>query len=181
MLERFIEEYAQEAFHFAYSLSGDVEQAKELVQEAFFRLIRTWDQYDESQRLDNWYLAILRNLYFDGLKKYESRNTVSLDVQFDSEEGEAGTTFAEVVADSRDLDLALNLERQETAERVHAAIESLSRKHRVILTMCDIQGLGYEKIASVLDCPLNTVRSRIFRARECLKTALLAKSQEVVE
>ena len=181
MLEKFIADYSQEAFHFAFSLCGDVEQSKELVQDAFYKLIQTWDQYDEAHRLDNWYLAILRNLYFDGLKTLENRSTVSLDCPSDSEEGQDGANFAEAVADARDVDMLERLERQETVDGVRAAFDRLSRKHRAILTLCDIKGLGYEQIAGVLKCPLNTVRSRIYRARESLQRVLLERSRGELE
>ena len=65
-LERFIREYAERAFQFAFRLCGNAEQAKELTQEAFFRLIRKWDQYDPSQPLEGWFLTVLRNVYYDG-------------------------------------------------------------------------------------------------------------------
>jgi RNA polymerase sigma-70 factor (ECF subfamily) len=181
MLEKFVEEYADEAFHFAYSLCGDVEQSKELVQEAFFRLIKTWDSYDQSQRLDNWYLAILRNLYFDGRKKYEKRVVCSLDVPPDNCEGKDAASYADVIADSRDMDMLERIERERSSQIVREAIDGLRENYKAILTLCDIQGLGYEEIAVVLDAPLNTVRSRLFRAREALRAALREKFSAVGE
>jgi RNA polymerase sigma-70 factor (ECF subfamily) len=58
----------------------------------------------------------------------------------------------------------------------------LNAEHRAILTMVDMQGLTYEDVAEVVDCPLGTVRSRVSRARAAFKKALLARQgQEVME
>ncbi len=181
MLEKFVEEYGDEAFHFAYSLCGDVEQSKELVQEAFYRLIKTWDSYDQSQRLDNWYLAILRNLYFDNRKRFEKRVVCSIDVPPELGEDADAASYADVIADSRDMDMLERIERERSSQIVREAIDGLRENYKAILTLCDIQGLGYEEIAVVLDAPLNTVRSRLFRAREALRDALREKFSAVGE
>lgn len=175
MLERFINEYSEKAFHFAHSLCGDVEESKELVQEAFFRIASRWEQYDSSQPLENWYYAILRNLYVDGLKRWERKNP-SIDVPF-SMEGEP-VSYAEVIADSRDVDLLEQMERQDASEYVRGAIEELKPEYRAILTLSDIQGLSYEKLSRVMDCELGTVKSRVNRARMGLKKLLIKKSRK---
>lgn len=178
MIERFIEEYSEQAFKVAYHLSGDVEEAKELVQDAFVKLIGHWEQYDREQPLENYFLTILRNLYFDGQKRYERRHTVSLDVP--AGESEDSLSFAEALPDEAELQALERLEKQEDSQLVLAALKDLSRKQRAIVTLCDIQGLTYEQAAEVIDCPLNTVRSRLFRARAALKKALLARQGQGV-
>ena len=65
-LERFVREYADQGFQFAVRLCGNTEEAKELVQEAFYRVLRHWESYDPAQSLENWFLTILRNVYYDG-------------------------------------------------------------------------------------------------------------------
>jgi RNA polymerase sigma-70 factor, ECF subfamily len=180
MLERFIEDYAEQGFQFAFHLCGNVEDARELVQETFFRLIRKWDQYDHSQPLESWFVVILRNIYFDGTRKYDKKHFVSLDAPSGGEEG-GSQAFSEIVADAREDDLLGALERQEKAEAVREALQSLSPEHRAILDLSDLQGLKYVEIMEVLDCSLGTVRSRLFRAREAFRKALLERSREVME
>lgn len=178
MIERFIEQYSERAFQVAFHLCGNAEDAKELVQEGFLRLIKGWQRYDQSQPLENWYLTILRNLYYDNLKRYERRHGVSLDAPI----GETGSeSFAEVLADGAEMPLLERLERKETADEVQRAMRTLTEEHRAILTLGDLEGLGYEQLASVLDCPLGTVRSRMNRARAALKKALLKQDQEVMD
>ena len=177
MIERFVEDYADRGFQFALHLCGNVEEAKELVQEAFVRAIDKWETYDSTQPLENWFLTILRNLYFDGLRRYERRHGLSLDAPHP----DSGRAFSEVLADRAEEPLLVRLERQEASEAVLAALERLSPEHRAVLTLGDMEGLGYEELASVLDCPLGTVRSRLFRARAAFKKALLSQGEGVIE
>ena len=180
MIEKFIRDYAQRGYDFACRLSGNSEEARELVQESFYRVIRNWDQYDPSQPLENWFFTILRNLYYDGLRRYERRQGVSLDAPLNCAEG-GGLTFADTVADDRDEELLDRLTREETAEEVRAALGRLSAEYRAVLTMVDAQGLSYEEVATVLDCPVGTVRSRLSRARGAFRRALIERGCEVVK
>jgi len=178
-IEAFVETYAEKGYQFAYRLCGNAEDAKELVQEAFVRLMAKWESYDDDQPLDNWFLSIVRNLYFDGLRRYERRNGVPLDAPVP--DLASGESFAEILADREEEPLLSRLERQEAVDTVRRALASLSAEHRAILTMVDVDGLGYEEAAEVLDCPLGTIRSRISRARAAFKKALLAEGRGVKE
>jgi RNA polymerase sigma-70 factor (ECF subfamily) len=64
------------------------------------------------------------------------------------------------------------LASKEIAAAVNAAIEALSEDLRQAITLREIEGLSYEEIAEVMNCPIGTVRSRIFRAREAIATRL---------
>lgn len=177
MIEKFIEDYSDRAFQFAYSLCGNTDEAKELTQEAFYRVIRNWDQYDRGQPLESWFLTILRNLYYDSLKRYERKHGLPLEALVEDEGGER-VCLAENVADGEEA-LLDKLMRQESDAEVRDAIAALTPEHQAIIDLADIQGLGYEEISSVLDCPLGTVRSRLCRARAALKRELIARGSEV--
>ncbi len=177
-MERLIAEYSERGYQFACRLSGSAEEAKELVQEAFVRVFDNWEQYDPAQPFENWFMTILRNVYLKGVQSRERRRGVSLDAPM-SGLGEPGMTFADALADPREEAALERLERQDAAEEVRAALESLSVEHKAILTLCDMQGLDYEEIAQVVGVPLGTVRSRINRARAAFKKAMLAGAREV--
>lgn len=179
MLERFIEEYSEKGYQFAYHLCGREDEAKELVQEAFVRVLRQWERCDRSQSQENWFLTILRNLYYDSVKRYERRNAVSWDAPLGCGKHE-GRTLAELVADGRDEAMLDRLERQEASAEVRAVLDCLAAEHKAVLVLCDMQALSYEEIAEVLDCPVGTVRSRLYRARAAFRRALAGKSGEVV-
>jgi RNA polymerase sigma-70 factor (ECF subfamily) len=174
MIERFIECYAQRAFEFAYHLCANSEEAKELVQEAFFRALKRWRQYDPAQSLENWFLTILRHLYYDGLKRYERRHSVSLDAPW----GDDDSSLADRVCDRDEEALLERLERREAEEEVREVLASLGVEYRAILTLSDMQALSYEQISTILDCPLGTVRSRLSRARAAFRKAMLQRTEE---
>ncbi|HVA67276.1 MAG TPA: sigma-70 family RNA polymerase sigma factor [Elusimicrobiota bacterium] len=179
-LEKFIEDYSERGYRFAYQLCRDDEEAKELVQESFFRVIRNWDKFDPAASTESWFLTILRNLYFDALKRYERKNCSSLDALVRENEGSA-LAFTEVIADAREEAPFDRLEREELGAKTRAVLDALIPEHKAVLTLCDMEGLRYEDIAVVLDCPLGTVRSRICRAREAFKKKFLEMCREVVE
>lgn len=163
-MERLVEDYGERAFQFAYRLTGNADDAKELVQEAFYKVLRNWEGYDRSQPLENWFFTILRHLFLDGLKRFERANVLSLD----SPAEEPGEEFADRIEDRADL-LLEALEREESGRTVRLAVAGLSRQHRAVLMLADLDGLSYEEIAKVIRCPVGTVRSRVSRAREALK------------
>lgn len=174
MIERFIEQYSEQAYSFAYHLTGNQEDAKELVQEAFVRMISRWEQVDHEQRLESWFMTILKNLYFDSVRKFEKRQGVSLDAPF----GDEQESWSERLADREEAVLD-RLERKEGGAAIQRALKALTPEHRAILLLSARDGLGYEEIAETLDCPLGTVRSRLNRARAAFQRALIAEGQEV--
>ena len=177
-MERLVEEHSERGYQFAYGLCGNSEEAKELVQEAFFRVFRSWDRYDQSQPLESWFLTILRNVYVDSVKRSEHRCGVRLDAALGPEQ-EEGTTLAESLADPNEEAVLERLARESELAEVRRALDGLTMEHKAILTLFDVEELGYEQIARVLGCPLGTVRSRLSRARAALKSAILKSDQEV--
>lgn len=169
--ERFVDRYADRAYWYAYGLSNNEPDARELVQAAFVKLFESAGTYDETQSsLENWFLTILRNVHLDFVRRAERRRGVSLDMPI---LGTDGLTVADAIADPREAALLDRLERQEDTDRVQAALRELSPALRSVAVLVDMEGLGYEEAAKVLACPLNTVRSRIVRARIELRQHLM--------
>jgi RNA polymerase sigma-70 factor (ECF subfamily) len=168
-LERFVDEYADRAYGFAYGLCGNEPEARELVQEAFVKIFERADQFDETLSLETWFLTVLKNVFRDSLRRWDRKSRVSLDATI----GDEGLTVADAIADANEEAMLDRLERNEAAERLRAAIETLTPDARAIVALIDMEGLGYEEAAEALSLPLNTVRSRLFRARESLRRRLL--------
>jgi RNA polymerase sigma-70 factor (ECF subfamily) len=165
-----IDANADKAYCFAMGLCGNEDEAKELVQEAFVKAMDRIDTHDASLPFEAWFLTVLKHLYYDGIKKYEKRYGQSLDAPIDSR----GLTVADGVADVREASLLDRLEREENSRLVRRAMRGLTPDARAVLLMIDLEGLSYEQAAEVMGCPLNTLRSRIVRARAALKERLLA-------
>lgn len=165
-----IDATANKAYCFAMGLCGNEEDAKELVQEAFAKAMDRIGTHDPSMPFEAWFLTVLKHLYLDGTKRYEKRHGQSLDLPID----ESGLTVADGIADIRETSLLERLEREENAKLVRRAMRALTPDARAVLMMIDLEGLGYEQAAAAMGCPLNTLRSRIVRARTALKERLLA-------
>lgn len=168
-LERFVDEFGDHAYSFAFSLCGNETDAKELVQKAFVKIFDKAGSYDQARSLETWYMTVLKNLFLDGTRSWDRKRGVSLDEPV----GDDGLTVADSLADERDESLLDRLERSEERERVHKAMSGLHKDLRAVLMMIDVNGLGYEEAARALGWPLGTVRSRMVRARSTLRTRLL--------
>ncbi len=165
-----IDANANKAYCFAMGLCGNEEDAKELVQEAFAKAMDRIGSHDSGLPFEAWFLTILKHLYLDGTRKYEKRYGQSLDMPIDK----AGLTVADGIAEGREMSLSDRLEREENSKLVRRAMRVLTPDARAVLLMIDLEGLSYEEAAAVMGCPLNTLRSRIVRARLALKERLLA-------
>jgi RNA polymerase sigma-70 factor (ECF subfamily) len=167
-LERFVDDYADAAYRFAYALCGNEPDARELVQGAFVRVFDKAALFDGTQSLEAWFKTVLKNMFLDGRRAWDRKHKVSLDAPI----GE-GLTVADAVADPRDAAVGADLEREETAAGVRAALAGLPAESRAVLTLVDMEGLGYEETARRLGLPLGTVRSRLSRARAALRELAL--------
>ncbi|MDE2489531.1 MAG: RNA polymerase sigma factor [Elusimicrobia bacterium] len=158
-----------EAFGFAYSLCRDEGEARELVQEACYRMLRESERYDRSRPVKSWLFTILRNVFTDTRRRASRRHGLSLDLL--SDDGES--LLVEVIAGPEEAPPD-RLEREETSARLKSAMRRLKADDRRLLTLCDIEGLSYEDAAKLLDVPMGTVRSRLSRARAKLRRLAVA-------
>ena len=161
ILEKFIQDYGQRAFRFAYKLSGNVEDAQELVQEASYRVILAWASYDKSKSLQDWFFTILRNAFIDSQRRLRQRKWVALDAPVD---GIHGVSYGDILSDG-DSNPARRIEDAEVVRTVRRGFGRLSSEYQAVLHLCDVSGMKYEDIAQSLNIPVGTVRSRISRAR----------------
>lgn len=176
-VEGLIRDYGERAFKFAHRLTGNVEEAKDLVQEAYRKVLSRWETFDPDEPLENWFFTILRHLFLDGARRAKGRMVLSFDAAVGGDEEEP-MTVADAVAGPEALLEAL--EREESAEAVRRALAALSPVQRATVMLCDGEGMSYEEIARVLDCPPGTVRSRLSRARIVLR-GLIEKEMRIHE
>jgi RNA polymerase sigma-70 factor (ECF subfamily) len=148
----------------------DVDLVQDIAQESFIRAYRALPQFRGESAFYTWLYRIavntakkaLMDMKRDPLVLESSRNT--------GEDGEE-TSRAENELSDGETPEAL-LAGKEVAAAVNTAIEALSEDLRQAITLREIEGLSYEEIADVMNCPIGTVRSRIFRAREAIATRL---------
>ncbi|MGE0627293.1 MAG: RNA polymerase sigma factor [Hyphomicrobiaceae bacterium] len=142
---------------FAYSLTGNLDQADDLVQETCMRALSNLDKWQEGTRLDSWMFRIAQNLWFDRLRAMQVRGE-SIDV--DSVHELAGQDGREIT------------EHKLTLAAVDAALGKLAAEQRVLVGLVCVEGLSYKEAADVIGAPIGTVMSRLARARRALAEAL---------
>jgi RNA polymerase sigma-70 factor (ECF subfamily) len=151
-------DHRDRVYRLAYRLTGNRHDAEDLTQDVFVRVFRSLDQYQPGS-FEGWLYRITTNLFLDGVRRRRR-------LRFDPLLEEFGQWLA-----SREADPETEVVGRLDAE-VQAALAALPPEYRVAVVLCDVEGLGYEEIARILDVPLGTVRSRIHRGRAQLRTAL---------
>ena len=142
---------------FAVALTGDLDQADDLVQETCMRALSRVEQWQPGTRLDSWMYRIAQNLWLDRMRAKKVRGE-----QVDVEAAEALTG-----PDGRDV-----VESRLTLEAVSAAMAHLTNEQRVLIALVCIDGLSYKEAAEIVDIPIGTVMSRLARARRDLHAHL---------
>jgi RNA polymerase sigma-70 factor (ECF subfamily) len=145
----------------------DPAEVEDVAQEAFIKAYRALPNFRGESAFYTWLYRIGINTAKNYLVAMGRRAPTSTD--FDSEEAE---NF-ESAEGLRDMNTPESLlATQQIGETVNEAMEALPEDLRTAIVLREIEGLSYEEIASVMDCPIGTVRSRIFRAREAIAERL---------
>lgn len=144
---------------FAYSLTGDLDKADDLVQDTCVRALANLTQWQAGTRLDSWMYRIAQNLWLDRIRSQKVRGEV-LDV--DAIENVGGSD-GRSITEGR-LDLA----------RVSRDINRLPQDQQILIGLVCVDGLTYREAAEALGIPIGTVMSRLSRARRALSEALTA-------
>ena len=154
-------------YRFALHMTGRTEAAEEVVQETFMVLIRGGGKFDPGRgELAAFLFGIARNhvhRFLDADGRYQGL----------PEEGPEALAGRGPAPFSReDGDPTTRLIRSETVAQVRRAVLSLPERYREVVTLCDLEEMEYERAASILNCPVGTIRSRLNRAREMLAEKL---------
>ena len=148
-------------------LVRDPAEVEDVTQEAFIKAYRALPSFRGDSAFYTWLYRIGINTAKNYLVALGRRAPTS--TGFDNEEAE-NFEDAEALRDSNTPEDELH--GKEIAAVVNRAMDALPEDLRTAITLREIEGLSYEEIASVMNCPIGTVRSRIFRAREAIATEL---------
>jgi len=151
---------------FAFHLTYDEDDANDLVQETYMKALRFIDKYISGTNAKAWLFKILKNAYINEYRKKSKRPTrVDFEDIVNYHDGDSDTN-------SGYLDLREEIFENMMGDEVTNAINSLPIDFRTVVLLCDIEGFTYEEISKIIDIPIGTVRSRLFRARNMLKDKL---------
>ena len=149
------------AYNLARWLTRDERDAEDVVQEACLRAFRFLDGF-KGGNSRAWFLAIVRNAYYSGLKKNRAQ---ALNVPLDDEANVADAVGNGWTANE---DLARSLEREDARRLVCEALDRLPQEFREVVVLRELEELSYQEIARIAQIPLGTVMSRLSRARKLL-------------
>jgi RNA polymerase sigma-70 factor, ECF subfamily len=161
VLERLIERYQYRLFRYLLHLTGNRHTAEDLFQETWIRVLEKGHLYKDKWRFDTWLFSVARHLVIDLARR---RKAVSLDELVESAEGRY-----DVAAENNASPLDL-FSSGEQKERVSAALERLPLVCREVVLLRFQEEMQLDEIAEVVRAPLSTVKSRLYRGLEILRT-----------
>jgi RNA polymerase sigma-70 factor, ECF subfamily len=158
--EVLVRRHEKAIFNLVYRLLGNYDEAAEVSQEVFLSAFRSIHQFRGEANFSTW-------LYRIGLNHASTRRK-SLQT---SQQRHIALDGTEVIADGA-VDPAKSVEHKEIQQRVQQALNSLDPEDARIVLLRDLQDIPYQDVAEMLDIPVGTVKSRLHRARQALKTSL---------
>ena len=159
-------EHLDALYRLARRMTGDDDEAEDLVQETFARAMDKQAQFVPGTNLRAWLFRILRNLYVDGWRRAKASPVRE---RLDDEDSAAGETM--VAGEPLRGDEELERLRAVVADDIEGALRQLSVDARTIVLL-DLEGFTQEELAAVLGCNVGTVKSRLSRARAKLRELL---------
>jgi RNA polymerase sigma-70 factor (ECF subfamily) len=167
--------YLDAMFGAAYRLTRNPRDAEDLVQESLLRAYRFWDTFERDSNCKAWLLRIVTNTFINEYQRKKRSREI-----LESATAEQATTDGVLIHE--------NAERYQSPDRalmdrgvsddVQRALDALPDDFRLAVVLCDMQGLAYKEIADIMECPVGTVMSRLFRGRKLLASALRGYAQD---
>ncbi|HLW69457.1 MAG TPA: sigma-70 family RNA polymerase sigma factor [Candidatus Binataceae bacterium] len=157
-----VERYQRRVAGVAMAVVHNQDDALEIAQEAFVRAYQSLGKFEERSSFSTWLYRITANLAID-FRRREGRQVVLRGEEGENELGRipsgTGDSFTEAA-------------RGELGQRLSAALKELTPEHRAVILLREVDGLSYDEISEVLDCPRGTVMSRLHYARGHLRGIL---------
>ncbi len=153
-------------YNFAYRLTFDEDDAKDLVQETYLKAFRFIESFQEGTNAKAWLFRILKNSFINDFRK-KSKEPAKVDYQevesyYNSDDVDKAIT----------TDLRIDMLKDMMGDEVSTALNTLDVDFRTVIILCDLEGFKYDEMARILDIPIGTVRSRLHRARNLLREKL---------
>ena len=170
--------HLEAVFRFALRLTqGRTAEAEDLVQDTFLQAYRAWDTFTQGTNARAWLFTIARNRFLRGEERRGRRPELT------EAELDAGVESLAMSAVFGEIQTSTNPERaffdSFVDEEVTRAIDALPAAFREVVVLSDVEGMSYPEMAEVLDVPVGTVKSRLFRGRRLLQQALYQYALEM--
>ena len=161
--ELLVEKYQRKLARLLSRLIRDPNEVEDVTQEAFIKAYRALPSFRGDSAFYTWLYRIGINTAKNYLVAMGRRAPTSTEVEAEEAEGLEGGELLRDINTPESLLLT-----KEIGDTVNAAIEALPEELRSAIQLRELEGMSYDEIAKLMDCPIGTVRSRIFRAREAI-------------
>jgi RNA polymerase sigma-70 factor (ECF subfamily) len=163
-LESAINEYGKATYNYAYRLTQNEADARDLTQEAFIRVYRAWHSFKPGTSFLSWIYRIVTNLHRDELRRHKGRYQEEIPEDHELQQYGGGRPLA--------VEPIEEYVESQLSEPVSKALADLTTEQRQIVLLADVEGYSYQEIAEIVGCTVGTVRSRLHRARGQLRGLL---------
>ena len=153
----------------AYRLTRNARDAEDLVQDSLLRAYKFWDSFQQDSNCKAWLLRIVTNTFINEYQR-RKRSREVLDAATAEQDATDGVLVQTSARDKQSPDQAML--SASVSDDVQRALEQLPDDFRTAVILCDMQGLSYKEIADIMETPVGTVMSRLFRGRKLLAAAL---------
>lgn len=156
-------------YNMAYRLTRNAEDTEDLIQETYLKAYKHYDKFERGTNLKAWLFRIMKNTFINTYRKRQHQPPAS--AFSDIEE-----SFESLVSDEAGLQVKNPEEEileKVLDEDVQQAIDGLPEDYRMVVLLVDLEGFSYKEAASIMEIPVGTVMSRLYRGRRLLEKALL--------
>lgn len=154
------------AYRIALNMSGNQDDAADIVQESALRAFRSFHTFQDGTNFKAWFFRIVTNFFLEWTRKRRREPFIEGD-------GEAYLdNLAPDMLPLEHMNPASVVRGRMEVEQVQAAISALPKEYRVVASLYFIDEMSYQEIAGIAGCPVGTVRSRLHRSRRLLKLSL---------
>ncbi len=172
--------HASALYGSAFKLTRNAGDAEDLVQETMLRAYRFWHSFTAGSNCKAWLFKILSNTFINSYQR-KKRSGEILNAAMAEQESTDGVLVHEKAQSQ--LSPEELLVQQSLSEDVERALAEIPKDFRIAVVLCDVEGFSYKEISEMLECPVGTVMSRLYRGRRLLKKELreFAKSQGLLK
>jgi RNA polymerase sigma-70 factor (ECF subfamily) len=166
--DRLISKYRGRVYGVIYNMTSNREDAADLTQDAFIKAFQSINRFQGQSSFFTWLYRIAINSTLTHLRKNRLRSFFSLEKL--DENDRQSSEIIDALTDKSDSERDAYV--RELQEKLNEAMQKLSIKHRTVVTLFEIDGLGHQEIAEVMNCSVGTVRSRLHYAKQLLQAEL---------
>jgi RNA polymerase sigma-70 factor (ECF subfamily) len=166
--------FVDSLYNTAFRMTRNAEDAEDLVQESYLKAYKYYDKFQEGTNFKAWLFKILKNTFINSYRRRQARPPQSDFAEIEeSFEAQVSDEVKRRIKSPEDELLEDVLD-----EDVQRALDDLPTDYRMAVVLADLEGFSYKEIAEILELPVGTVMSRLYRGRKLLEASMLRYARD---